>query len=53
MTSPYLLVDHVSKTFPPANGRGEGLHVFALGKTKVFDPDKPDEYLASFAIRKA
>jgi nitrate/nitrite transport system substrate-binding protein len=28
-------------------------HTFALGKTKVFDPDKPDDYLRSFAIRKA
>src|SRR2546430_844010 len=27
MTS-YLLVDHVSKTFPPAEGRGDGLDVF-------------------------
>ncbi len=28
MSAPYLLVDHVSKTFPPADGRGEGLRVF-------------------------
>jgi len=28
-------------------------HVFALGKTRLFDPDRPDEYLASFPIRKA
>src|SRR2546425_3813069 len=28
-------------------------HAFALGKTKVFDPDRPDDYLRSFAIRKA
>src|SRR5438128_6626582 len=28
-------------------------HAFALGKTKVFDPDRPDDYLKSFAIRKA
>src|SRR3989449_1295735 len=28
-------------------------HAFALGKTKVFDPDRPDAYLRSFAIRKA
>jgi nitrate/nitrite transport system substrate-binding protein len=27
-------------------------HTFALGKTKVFDPDKPDEYLKSFPIKK-
>ena len=25
-------------------------HTFALGKTRVFDPDKPEEYLKSFAI---
>ncbi len=28
-------------------------HPFVLGKTKVFDPDKPDEYLKSFIIRRA
>src|SRR6266852_547236 len=28
-------------------------HPFVLGKTKVFDPDKPDEYLKSFTIRRA
>src|SRR3989449_439424 len=28
-------------------------HAFALGKTKVFDPDRPDDYLRSFAIRQA
>ena len=28
-------------------------HTFVLGKTKIFDPDKPDEYLKSFAIRRA
>jgi nitrate/nitrite transport system substrate-binding protein len=28
-------------------------HAFALGKTRLFDPDKPDDYLKSFAIRKA
>ena len=28
-------------------------HTFALGKTKVFDPDKPDDYLKSFAIKRA
>jgi len=28
MTAAYLLVDHVSKTFPPAEGRGAGLDVF-------------------------
>jgi len=27
-------------------------HSFVIGKTKVFDPDKPDDYLKSFAIRK-
>jgi nitrate/nitrite transport system substrate-binding protein len=27
-------------------------HAFVLGKTKVFDPDKPDDYLKSFAIRR-
>jgi nitrate/nitrite transport system substrate-binding protein len=27
-------------------------HTFALGKTKIFDPDKPDDYLKSFAIRR-
>ncbi len=28
-------------------------HTFLLGKTKIFDPDKPEEYIKSFAIRKA
>jgi nitrate/nitrite transport system substrate-binding protein len=28
-------------------------HTFALGKTRVFDPDKPEEYLKSFAISRA
>ncbi len=28
-------------------------HTFVLGKTKLFDPDKPEEYVKSFAIRKA
>jgi nitrate/nitrite transport system substrate-binding protein len=28
-------------------------HTFMVGKTKVFDPDKPDDYLKSFAIKKA
>jgi nitrate/nitrite transport system substrate-binding protein len=30
-------------------------HTFAIGKTKVFDPDKAEDYLKSFpdAIRKA
>jgi nitrate/nitrite transport system substrate-binding protein len=28
-------------------------HTFALGKTKLFDPDKPDDYLKSFPIRRA
>jgi nitrate/nitrite transport system substrate-binding protein len=27
-------------------------HTFALGKTKLFDPDKADEYLKSFPIKK-
>jgi nitrate/nitrite transport system substrate-binding protein len=28
-------------------------HTFLLGKTKTFDPAKPDEYVQSFAIRRA
>jgi nitrate/nitrite transport system substrate-binding protein len=28
-------------------------HTFALGKTKVFDPDRAEEYVSSFPIRKA
>jgi nitrate/nitrite transport system substrate-binding protein len=28
-------------------------HTFVLGKTRVFDPDKADDYLKSFAIRRA
>ncbi len=28
-------------------------HTFVLGKTKVFDPDKADDYLKSFPIKKA
>src|SRR5437667_2181692 len=28
-------------------------HTFMLGKTKVFDPDKADDYLKSFAIKRA
>ena len=28
-------------------------HTFALGKTRVFDPDKPEDYMKSFAIRRA
>ena len=28
-------------------------HAFLVGKTKSFDPDKPDEYLKSFAIKRA
>ena len=27
-------------------------HTFVLGKTRVFDPDKPEDYLKSFAIRR-
>jgi nitrate/nitrite transport system substrate-binding protein len=27
-------------------------HTFVFGKTKVFDPDKPDDYLKSFAIKR-
>ena len=27
-------------------------HTFALGATRVFDPDKPEEYIRSFPIRK-
>jgi nitrate/nitrite transport system substrate-binding protein len=36
-----------------APGENAVKHTFALGKTKVFDPDRPDEYVRSFAIRKA
>ena len=28
-------------------------HTFMLGKTKIFDPDKADDYLKTFAIRRA
>jgi nitrate/nitrite transport system substrate-binding protein len=28
-------------------------HTFVLGKTRVFDPDKADDYLKTFAIRRA
>jgi nitrate/nitrite transport system substrate-binding protein len=28
-------------------------HAFALGRTKSFDPDRPDDYLKSFAIRRS
>ena len=28
-------------------------HIFALGKTRVFDPDRPEDYLRSFAISRA
>jgi nitrate/nitrite transport system substrate-binding protein len=28
-------------------------HTFVLGKTKIFDPDKADDYLKTFAIRRA
>src|SRR2546428_2705966 len=28
-------------------------HQFTLGKNKIFDPDAPEDYLKSFAIRKA
>jgi nitrate/nitrite transport system substrate-binding protein len=28
-------------------------HAFTLGKTRIFDPDKPEEYLKSFAISRA
>jgi nitrate/nitrite transport system substrate-binding protein len=28
-------------------------HAFALGKTRVFDPDRPEDYVRSFAIRRA
>ncbi len=27
-------------------------HSFVIGKTKIFDPDKPDDYLKAFAIRR-
>jgi nitrate/nitrite transport system substrate-binding protein len=36
---------------PPAQNSTR--HSFALGKTRVFDPDKPEDYLKSFPIRKA
>jgi hypothetical protein len=36
---------------PPAQNSVK--HTFALGKTRVFDPDRPEEYVKSFAIRKA
>lgn len=28
-------------------------HAFQIGKPRVFDPERPDEYLASFAIRRS
>jgi nitrate/nitrite transport system substrate-binding protein len=28
-------------------------HTFMLGKTRVFDPDRADDYLKTFAIRRA
>ena len=28
-------------------------HTFLVGKTKVFDPDKPEDYVKSFAIKRA
>jgi nitrate/nitrite transport system substrate-binding protein len=28
-------------------------HTFVLGKTRVFDPDKADDYLKSFPIKRA
>jgi nitrate/nitrite transport system substrate-binding protein len=36
---------------PPAHN--SVTHTFALGKTRLFDPEQPEAYLKSFAIRKA
>ncbi|HEU5193949.1 MAG TPA: CmpA/NrtA family ABC transporter substrate-binding protein [Methylomirabilota bacterium] len=36
-----------------APGENSVKHTFALGKTKVFDPDRAEEYVKSFPIRKA
>ncbi len=36
---------------PPAQNSAK--HTFLIGKTKVFDPAKPEEYVKSFAIRRA
>ena len=36
-----------------APGENSVKHAFALGRTKVFDPDRAEEYVKSFPIRKA
>jgi nitrate/nitrite transport system substrate-binding protein len=36
-----------------APAQNSAKHAFLLGKTRVFDPDRPEEYIKSFAIRKA
>jgi len=36
-----------------APGENSVKHTFALGKTKVFDPDRAEDYVKSFPIRKA
>jgi nitrate/nitrite transport system substrate-binding protein len=36
-----------------APGENSVKHTFVLGKTKVFDPDRAEEYMKSFPIRKA
>lgn len=36
-----------------APGANAVKHTFVHGKTKLFDPDKPDDYLKSFAIKRA
>jgi nitrate/nitrite transport system substrate-binding protein len=33
--------------------RNSMVHAFVLGKTRTFDPSKPEEYLRTFAIRRA
>jgi hypothetical protein len=35
---------------PPAQNMTK--HNFLMGKTKIFDPAKPEEYVKSFAIRR-
>ncbi len=36
-----------------ASDKNSTRHTFVLGKNKVFDPDKPEQYIQSFAIRRA
>ena len=36
-----------------APGENSVKHTFALGKTRVFDPDRAEDYVKSFAIRKS